>query len=327
MSTQATAVATRRSDPRITALRRFAISITVFNVVGHLVLGFEQAYLTPIVAVLTAYAVELLLETVEARALNRPARYRGGLVALVNFLLPAHIAGLACAMLLYGNQSLAPTMFAVAAAVSSKYVIRLRINGALRHVFNPSNLGISLTLIFFSWVAIAPPYHFSEDVDGWIDVAIPLVILVAGTMLNAKLTRRMPLILGWVGGFVLQAVLRWAFFDAQLAAALLPMTGIAFIIFTNYMITDPATTPIAPTSTGGLRPGHGDGVRAAGLGPHHVRLVLRARHRVRPAGTGDPRRQPPAPGEPGPARRPTRRRADHHPLSHPLSGREPVTDA
>lgn len=246
MSTQATAVATRRSDPRITALRRFAISITVFNVVGHLVLGFEQAYLTPIVAVLTAYAVELLLETVEARALNRPARYRGGLVALVNFLLPAHIAGLACAMLLYGNQSLAPTMFAVAAAVSSKYVIRLRINGALRHVFNPSNLGISLTLIFFSWVAIAPPYHFSEDVDGWIDVAIPLVILVAGTMLNAKLTRRMPLILGWVGGFVLQAVLRWAFFDAQLAAALLPMTGIAFIIFTNYMITDPATTPIAP---------------------------------------------------------------------------------
>ncbi|NYT95314.1 enediyne biosynthesis protein UnbU [Salinispora sp. H7-4] len=246
MSEQAATRTANRPDPRITALRRFALSITVFNILGHLVLGFEQAYITPVVAVLTAYAVDLLLETVEARTAGRPERYQGGPVALLNFLLPAHIAGLACAMLLYGNQSLAPTMFATSVAVGSKYVVRLRIRGALRHVLNPSNLGISVTLILFSWVSIAPPYHFSEDVDGPWDVVIPLVILAAGTMLNGKLTRRLPLILGWVGGFALQAVLRWAFFDAHLAAALLPMTGIAFILFTNYMITDPGTTPAAP---------------------------------------------------------------------------------
>ena len=93
-------------------------------------------------------------------------------------------------------------MFAVAVAVASKYIIRVRIDGSLRHMFNPSNFGISMTLLFFSWVAIAPPYQFTENVDGWIDLAIPLVILVAGTMLNAKLTHRLPLILGWVGGFV-----------------------------------------------------------------------------------------------------------------------------
>ncbi|MEU4481913.1 enediyne biosynthesis protein UnbU [Micromonospora sp. NPDC023966] len=246
MSEQATPCTANRPDPRITALRRFALSITVFNIVGHLLLGFEQAYVTPVVAVLTAYAVDLLLETVEARATGRPERYRGGPVALLNFLLPAHIAGLACAMLLYGNQSLAPTMFAAAVAVSSKYVIRLRVRGSLRHVLNPSNFGISVTLILFSWVSIAPPYHFSEDVDGPVDVVIPLAILAAGTMLNGKLTRRLPLILGWAGGFVLQALLRSVFFDAHLAAALLPMTGIAFVLFTNYMITDPGTTPAAP---------------------------------------------------------------------------------
>lgn len=245
-TTAAPTAARSTGDPRIKALRRFALSITVFNIVGHLWLGFEQAYLTPVVAVLTGYVVELVLETVEARATNRPARYRGSPVDLVNFLLPAHIAGLACAMLLYGNQSMWPTVFAVTVAVSSKYVIRLRINGNLRHVLNPSNFGISLTLILFSWVAIAPPYHFTEHVAGPLDVAIPLVIAIAGTMLNGKLTRRMPLILGWVGGFVLQAVVRAAFFDAQLAAALLPMTGVAFILFTNYMISDPGTTPAAP---------------------------------------------------------------------------------
>jgi hypothetical protein len=30
------------------------------------------------------------------------------------------------------------------------------------------------------------------------------------------------------------------------AAALLPMTGVAFILFTFYMVTDPATTPATP---------------------------------------------------------------------------------
>lgn len=233
-------------DVRVKALRRFALSITAFTVLGHLWLGFEQAYLTPIAAVLTGYAMELLLETVEARAAGRPVRYRGSRTALIDFLLPAHIAGLACAMLLYGNQSLVPTMFATAVAVAGKYVIRLPIRGAYRHVFNPSNLGISVTLILFSWVSIAPPYHFTENVGSVVDVVIPLIILTAGTVLNGKLTRRLPLIAGWVGGFAAQAVLRWLLFDASLAAALLPMTGVAFILFTNYMITDPGTTPTAP---------------------------------------------------------------------------------
>ena len=236
----------RRFDTRTKALRRFALSITIFNIVGHLLLGFEQAYLTPVVGVLTGYAMELLLETVSARATGRRARYLGGPTALVDFLLPAHIAGLACAMLLYGNESLWPTAFAVSVAVASKYVVRIRIDGVLRHVLNPSNLGISVTLILFTWVSIAPPYHFTANVYGFWDWAIPLGIGMAGTMLNGKLTRRMPLILGWVGGFVLQAVLRAVLFDASLPAALLPMAGVAFILFTNYMITDPGTTPTTP---------------------------------------------------------------------------------
>jgi enediyne biosynthesis protein E5 len=237
---------TARPDPRITALRRFAISITIFNLVGHLFLGFEQAYLTQIVGLLTAYTVSLALESIDSWARGRPPRFRSSFVELVNFLLPAHIAGLACAMLLYGNDNLLPTVFAVTVAVSSKYILRVPVNGALRHVFNPSNFGISVTLLVFTWVSIAPPYHFTENVGSAIDWILPAIILVSGTFLNAKLTRRIPLILGWVGGFVLQAVVRALFFDHALTSALLVCAGVAFILFTNYMITDPGTTPSKP---------------------------------------------------------------------------------
>lgn len=236
-----------RPPKRLTALRRFAASITAFTVLGHLVLGFEQAWLTPVAAVLTAYALSIVLETVDARAGGRPARYRGSPGDLVTFLLPAHIAALACAMLLYGNQRLMPTLFAVTVAICGKYLLRLRVDGYPRHLFNPSNLGISATLVLFSTsVAIAPPYEFTENVGSVLDWLIPGGILMAGSMINGKLTGRMPLILAWAGGFVLQAVIRAVLFDHSLASGLLTMTGVAFILFTNYMITDPSTTPERP---------------------------------------------------------------------------------
>ena len=67
--------------------------------------------------------------------------------------------------------------------------------------------------------------------------------MVSGTFLNTRYTKRLPLIAAWVGVFVLQAVVRWALFDAALLPALAPATGVAFVLFTFYMVTDPPTTP------------------------------------------------------------------------------------
>lgn len=233
-------------DKRVKALRRFGVSITVFNIVGHLVLGFEQSPVTPIAAVLTSYAVALLLEYLDCSARGTKPGYSGGLNNLVTFLLPPHITALACAMLLYGNSSLWPYLFAVVVANTSKYILRIRVADKLRHVLNPSNFGIVVTLLLFPWVGIAPPYHFTNFTTGTIDWLLPLGILMLGTMINAKITGKWPLILGWVGGFAAQAVLRWLILDHALIAALLPMTGVAFILFTNYMIPDPGTTPAKP---------------------------------------------------------------------------------
>jgi enediyne biosynthesis protein E5 len=235
-----------KPDPRAAALRRFAVSITVLTIVGHTLLGFEQAYATPVVAVLTAGLAELTLETIEAKEQRRPARYAGGPMRMIDFLLPAHITGLACAMLLYANSELGPVIFAVIVAIASKYVIRVRVKGRARHVLNPSNAGIAATLVLFHWVGIAPPYQFTEWVRGPLDWIIPGAILLAGTMLNAQLTGKMPLILAWVGAFAAQAVVRTTIEHTNTVTALLVMTGTAFVLFTNYMITDPGTTPVRP---------------------------------------------------------------------------------
>ncbi|GAB2962677.1 enediyne biosynthesis protein UnbU [Saccharothrix stipae] len=225
------------------ALRRFAASITIFTVVGHVLLGFEQSPITPITTVLVGYATALLFEALDAWATGRTPQYRGGPRALVLFLLPSHIAALACAMLLWGNAALWPYLFAVTVANASKYLVRLDVRGKRRHVLNPSNSGIVVTLLLFPWVGIAPPYQFTANTGGAIDWLVPLAILMLGTMINAKLTGKVPLILGWVVGFAAQAVVRWLLLDHHLVGALLPMTGVAFVLFTNYMITDPGTTP------------------------------------------------------------------------------------
>ncbi|GLZ42766.1 enediyne biosynthesis protein UnbU [Actinokineospora sp. NBRC 105648] len=235
----------RKRDPRVLALQRFAMSITAFNILGHTLFGFEQAPITPIACLLVSYATALGLEALDAWSHQRRPEFAGGARAVAVFLLPAHISGLACGMLLWGNSSLWPYLFAVVVSNASKYVVRLRVNGRLRHVLNPSNTGIVVTLVLFDWVGIAPPYHFTNWLHGTLSWLIPLGILMAGTMLNAGLTKKIPLITAWVGGFVLQAGVRWLLLDHAFVGALVPMTGVAFILFTNYMITDPGSTPTA----------------------------------------------------------------------------------
>ncbi|WP_205859525.1 enediyne biosynthesis protein UnbU [Phycicoccus flavus] len=232
-------------DPRYIALRNFALSISVFNVLGYWLLGFEQPYLWPVLAVLTAYVTELSFEALSAWATERPARFRGrGARGVYEFLLPAHITAVAVNMLLFANNQIWPVLLGVVAGVTAKHVLQAPIAGRMRHYMNPSNFGISVSLLLFgSWVSVAPPYQFSESVNSLFGIAICLVIATAGTTLNAALTRKIPLIAGWLGGFVIQAVVRHWLMDVSLTSALSVMTGIAFVLFTNYMISDPGTTP------------------------------------------------------------------------------------
>ncbi len=235
----------RPPDTRYLALRNFAISISVFNVFGYTLLGFEQPWLWPFLALATGYTTDIVFEVISAWAQQRTPRFRGnGARGMYEFLLPAHITSLACNMLLYANNQFWPVMFAVIVAVSQKHFLQAPVNGRFRHFMNPSNLGISVSLLAFgSWVSIAPPYEFTEWANSYFKIMIPLVILTSGTVINAMLTRKIPLIVGWMGSFAIQAFVRHWLWGVQLNTALSAMTGVAFVLFTNYMITDPGTSP------------------------------------------------------------------------------------
>jgi len=242
-------------NKRLGGLWRFAIAISILNILGHIWLGFEQAWAHPLVGLTAAYGMELGIETVDALVNRRPLRYLGGgLGNFAEFLLSAHITGLAVSMLLYANQRFWVIAFAAAAAIASKAIFRVsampapEAAPATRHFLNPSNFGISLTLVLFPWVGIAPPYHFTENAGTFFHWALPLLIFASGSLLNTKFTERVPLISAWMLGFAVQAILRSLAQGLPVTAALLPMSGLAFILFSFYMVTDPATTPSRPAA-------------------------------------------------------------------------------
>lgn len=238
-----------RKDPRMRffALWYFTCLLTLWTILGDTVLGFEQSYAQPLTGVLTACAVAFLLEWLDARMNRRPPRFAGSWTNVVNFLPPCIIPGLACAMLIYANERLTPIIFAAALSIASKVIFRAPIgNGQTQHIFNPSNLGITTTLLLLPAAGLAPPYQFTENVTGFWHWAIPAVILVTGTIIHGMFTGRLPLVLAWFGGFAAQAVIRSYIFHAPLAVPFLPMTSAGFILFSLYMIPDPATTPIKP---------------------------------------------------------------------------------
>jgi len=228
---------------RIAALRRFAIAISVLTILGHTLLGFEPPWAAVLVALATTYGSELLLERVQAWSLGKAPRYRGGARTLIDFLLPAHISGLAVAMLLYANARPLPIVFAALTAIGSKFVLRAPVGRGTRHFMNPSNTGIAATLLLFPWVGITPPYQFTEHVAGAWDWIVPGIVVCTGSFLNARFTKRIPLILAWLLTFAAQALFRAGLFGTPTFAGLVPMTGMAYLLFTFYMVTDPATTP------------------------------------------------------------------------------------
>jgi|GEM_PF-3314723 len=240
------------------AFRRLAGSLTVITVLGHTVLGFEQSCLAPVVGVLTGVTAELVLETVEAWSRRRRPRYLGVPRARVaGFLLPSYVCGLLCAMLLYGNGHLMPIALAALVGVGGTYVFRVRAPGTVEQglraedvpgspFLNPAAFGIVCVLLLLPWVGLAPAHQFTAWVSGPFDLIVPIAVLAWGTAVNARLAGRLPLLLGWTGGFALQALVRGALTDVSTVSALLPMTGTAFALYAGYVLVEPGTSPARP---------------------------------------------------------------------------------
>ncbi len=229
---------------RLAALRRFAVTITVLNVLGRAVLGFENSWAQMFVALLTSYLTEILLETVASLAARKKPRFtEGGATNLIDFLLPAHISGSAVSMLLYCGDLLLPFAFAAAVAIASKALLTVKVDKVERHFLNPSNTGIAVTVLLFPALAPIMPWQFTENLSSNWSTAFPVIVIVLGTYMNWRYAKRLPLVLGWVVGFAIQGELRCLLNGLPFIVGLVPMTGVSFLLFTFYMVTDPGATP------------------------------------------------------------------------------------
>jgi hypothetical protein len=228
---------------RLAALRRFAITISVLNLLGHTVLGFENSWAQLVVTLLAAYLTEILLEIVDAVANQKTPRFAGGVTSFIDFLLPAHISGMAVSMLLYCGDQLLPFAFAAVVAIASKALLTVKVNNSERHFLNPSNTGIALTVLLFPTIAPIMPWQFTESLSSNWSSAFPVVVVALGIYTNSRYSRRMPLVLGWVVAFAIQGVIRCLMNGLPLIVGLVPITGVSFVLFTFYMITDPGATP------------------------------------------------------------------------------------
>jgi len=234
-----------RSRPnRLFAFWYFNGMLVLWTVLGHTVLGLKQSWAAPVAGLTTAILMQILVEWLNAKSREREAAFIGKPGAMANLLPGSIVPGLACTMLIYPNEHLWPVIFAVAVAIGSKFLFRAPADyGSTQRIFNPSSLGIAITVLLFPWVGFVPPDHFNEPTGLWPWV-FPAIVLLAGFVVHFFSTGRLLLCLAWVGGFVLQAVLRYWLLGNSFIGAIVPLTSAAFIIFTLCMIPDPATTPV-----------------------------------------------------------------------------------
>ena len=234
-------------DLRAAALRRFATSITAFSLLGFFWLGFEASAAVAVSLLGVAYATDLTMEAFSAWIDQRAPKFlKGGPLCFVDFLLPSHIAALSTHFLIYTGAQIMPALLVIVIAVTSKYLFKAPFGGRWTHFLNPSNFGICCGLFFFPTViGPAPMYHFTANVEGWLDAAVPAFLVSLGLLLNGRLTGRLPLIFAWLGGIVAQAVLRAVVFpqDFSVAGGLIFVTGAPLLLFSFFMISDPGTTP------------------------------------------------------------------------------------
>jgi hypothetical protein len=238
-----TVAPTKKKDPRM-GLKTSATFATIFTILGHSVFGFEQSWAQVFVALLSGYSCAFLFEWVDANANNRAPEFMGGgFGKKVNFLLAPHMTSITMSFLIYVNQRLWMMAVAVAIAIGSKYVLRVRQNGRMRHFMNPSNFAVAVVLYAFQGTVGMLPWGYTVDLHGAWDWIVPAIIVLLGTRLNIMFTGRVPTIISWLVSFVLFAGLRSWFLGYPFPGQLVVLTGIPMVLFTLYMITDPQTSP------------------------------------------------------------------------------------
>jgi Na+-transporting NADH:ubiquinone oxidoreductase subunit NqrB len=190
--------------------------ITSILLTAHLSFGILEGWERTGLAIVTAFATEM--------ALGRITYGKWPYAA------SAYITGISVGILLR-SPFLWPYALCAFISIASKYVLRFR----GRHLWNPSNLGVSLVLF------LAPETVSLLSVQ-WGNVVAPMVVIwLLGSVIVWRVGR-FPLSATYVASFLLFSFVRAAVTGIPWVAAVAPITGPMYQLFIFFMVTDPKVT-------------------------------------------------------------------------------------
>jgi Na+-transporting NADH:ubiquinone oxidoreductase subunit NqrB len=191
------------------------IFISLILVVGHLSFGILEGLENIVITILSCIFIDLIVGRM----------YTGKWKNLSS----AYISGISVSILVRST-FLWPYVVTAAISILSKYVIRYK----GRHIWNPSNLGISWMLFF------APTYVAGLSVQ-WGNNLVPMAVIWLLGMVIVYRAKRLHVTLTYVISFILFAYFRSLITQDPFLAELAPLTGPMYQLFIFFMITDPPT--------------------------------------------------------------------------------------
>ena len=190
--------------------------ITSILLTAHLSFGILEGWERTGLAIFTALVTEMVMGRVT--------------YGKWPYAASAYITGISVGILLR-SQYFWPYILCSFISVASKYVLRFR----GRHLWNPSNLGVSLVLF------LAPETVALLSVQ-WGNVVAPMVVIwLLGSVIVWRVGR-FYLSATYVASFLLFSFVRAAASGTPWVAAVAPITGPMYQLFIFFMVTDPKVT-------------------------------------------------------------------------------------
>jgi hypothetical protein len=216
VAADATTLARRRLAPSLDHRWFAPILITCILISAHLSFGILEGYQRTGAAIVTAIVAEMLMGRATYGTWPHPAS--------------AYITGISVGILIR-SPFVWPYVLASGISIASKYVLRLK----GRHLWNPSNFGVSAVLL------LAPATASLLSVQ-WGNTLWPmLVIWLLGSVIVWRVGR-LHISGAYVGSFVLFSSIRSALTGNPWLATVAPITGPMYQLFVFFMVTDPKTT-------------------------------------------------------------------------------------
>ena len=192
------------------------VFITLILLAGQLSYGILESYERTLLAIATAVTLEVILGRI----------FLGKWLNLAS----AYITGISVGILVR-SPAFWPYALGAALAITSKYVLRFK----GRHLFNPSNFGISLMLFLLPTTVAMLSIQWGNNLWSM------AVIWVLGTLIIWR-HRRFNISATYTVSFLVLAVIRsWIIHEPWLSEVS-PITGPEYQLFIFFMITDPKTT-------------------------------------------------------------------------------------